>query len=149
MGYVYISIYEAHARFSGTPGALARTQNRATGESTQAARAGGDRPAPVLILYGIWTKRSCPPSTNKPAEPRPQTRIKPSRKCRIIKVARHFTEICPLLADTYHISQFCRSVNSKSAGAGAATVAAVNVRLGVPYSKAVEAMLYLYFPALQ
>ena len=149
MGYVYISIYEAHARFSGTPGALVHTQNRATGESTQAARAGGDRPAPALILIGTWTKRSCPPSTNKPAEPQAETRIMPSRECRIIKVARHFTQICPSLADTYSIPQITRSVNSKSAGAGAATVAAFNVRRAVPYSKAAEAMLYLYFPALQ
>ena len=47
VGYVYISIYEAHARFSGTPGALAHTQNRAQMERTQAARAGEDRPAPA------------------------------------------------------------------------------------------------------
>ena len=148
MGYVYIPLYKARARFSGTPGALAHTQNRATGESTQAARAGEDRTAPALVLIGTWTKRSCPPSTNKPAEPKAETRISPSWKCRIIKVARHFTEICPSLADTYSIPQICRSVKRKSAGAVAATVAAVNVRRSVPYSKAAEAMLYLYFPAL-
>jgi hypothetical protein len=99
VGYVYISIYETHAHFSAPRGPLARTKNRAPGERTQAARAGGDRPAPALILIGTWTKRSCPPLTNKPAEPRPQTRILPPSKCRIIKVARHFRRICPHTTD--------------------------------------------------
>lgn len=52
VGYVYISIYETHARFSAPGGPLARTKNRATGERTQAARAGGDRPAPALVPIG-------------------------------------------------------------------------------------------------
>lgn len=49
---MYIYLYTRRTPVFPAPrGALAHTQNRATGERTQAARAGGDRPAPALILY--------------------------------------------------------------------------------------------------
>ena len=99
VAYVYISIYKRTPTFSGTPGGVRPTKNRASAGGNQGPAARRHRPAARRRPYWAWTKRSCPSSAYRSGDPRPETRILSWGKCRIIKVERNLSSICPHTTD--------------------------------------------------
>ena len=120
---MYIYLYTSGPPlFPPPPGVLPLPKTGTAVESTTRPAPGNIGPAPALILFGIWTKRSCPPKTYKPAEPRPQTRILPYDEQRIIDIKRHSPRICPHITDYLlytTIPAICQADADNSSGSAA------------------------------